>query len=272
MTASHRSSQDSTWPRSFAATRTCSSTERSERSASSMPAAWGCRLGNRAPIGSCLGPTCSFDIRPTISRTPPVAFETRSTRKPKISQPATLRRLRRRQKRSPYSLGANCSKMRQAYLTAPRRIEWRDTPSPHPGPGELLVRVRAALTCGTDLKTYRRGHPKLGFGPFGHEASGDVIAAGEGVETFAPGQAVMWVHTAPCFECDRCNAGFENLCERLFDDIALGAYGDQLLLPARVVGCNVFAKPAGLSYIEAAFLEPLSCVVHGWNVLKRADA
>jgi len=162
--------------------------------------------------------------------------------------------------------------VRQAYLTAPRTIEWRDSTAPKPGPGEILVRVRAALTCGTDLKTYRRGHSKLQYGPFGHEASGDVIAIGKGVDRFAKSDAVMWVQTAPCGECDKCVRGFENLCDRLFDDIALGAYGDELLLPAKVVRQNVYKKPEKLSYIEAAFLEPFACVVHGWNVLRRADA
>ena len=162
--------------------------------------------------------------------------------------------------------------MRQAHLTAPRTIEWRESNAPKPGPGELLVRIRAALTCGTDLKTYRRGHPKLAYGPFGHEASGDAIAIGKGVDRFAAGDAIMWVQTAPCGECAKCARGFENLCEHLFDGIALGAYGDELLLPSKVVRQNVYKKPEKLSYIEAAFLEPFSCVVHGWNVLRRADA
>ena len=162
--------------------------------------------------------------------------------------------------------------MRQAHLTAPRTIEWRESNAPKPGAGELLVRIRAALTCGTDLKTYRRGHPKLAYGPFGHEASGDVIAVGKGVDRFAAGDAIMWVQTAPCGECEKCAHGFENLCEHLFDDIALGAYGDELLLHNKVVRQNVYKKPEKLSYIEAAFLEPFSCVVHGWNVLRRADA
>lgn len=162
--------------------------------------------------------------------------------------------------------------MHQAHLTAPRTIEWRDTETPAPRAGELIVRVRAALTCGTDLKTYRRGHPKLTYGPFGHEASGDVVAIGVGVERFAPGDAVMWVQTAPCGTCERCAAGDENLCLHLFEDIALGAYGDLLRLPAKIVDRNVYRKPAHLSYIEAAFLEPFACVVHGWNVLRRANA
>jgi len=162
--------------------------------------------------------------------------------------------------------------MRQAHLIAPRTIEWRESGTPKPGPGEILVQIRAALTCGTDLKTYRRGHPKLRYGPFGHEASGDVIAIGKGVDRFAKGDAVMWVQTAPCGECEQCARGLENLCEHLFDDIALGAYGEELMLPAKVVRQNVYKKPEKLSYIEAAFLEPFACVVHGWNVLRRANA
>lgn len=162
--------------------------------------------------------------------------------------------------------------MKHALLTAPRTIEWRERPAPPLGPGEILVGIRAALTCGTDLKTYRRGHPKLGFGPFGHEASGDVIAIGPGVDRFSPGDAVMWVQTAPCKSCAPCRSGFENLCERLFERIALGAYGDEIVLPAAIVERNVYRKPAHLSYVDAAFLEPFSCVVHGWSVLRRANA
>ena len=162
--------------------------------------------------------------------------------------------------------------MRQAVLTSPKTLAWHEEPTPPPRSGEVVVKVRAALTCGTDLKTYRRGHPKLAFGPFGHEASGDVVAVGAGVTSVQPGEAVMWVQTAPCGACARCAAGAENLCERLTDDMALGAYADFIRLPAHVVARNLFPKPSGLSYIEAAFLEPLSCIVHGWNMLKRADA
>jgi L-iditol 2-dehydrogenase len=161
--------------------------------------------------------------------------------------------------------------VRQAVLSSPKTLGWREGPTPQPGPGEVLVKVRAALTCGTDLKTYRRGHPKLAFGPFGHEASGDVVAVGSGVTSVQPGEAVMWVQTAPCGACPRCDAGAENLCEHLTDDMALGTYADFIRLPAHVVARNLIAKPASLSYIEAAFLEPLSCIVHGWNMLQRAD-
>jgi L-iditol 2-dehydrogenase len=157
--------------------------------------------------------------------------------------------------------------MRLAILRAPRVLDLADVPVPTPGRGEVVVRVRAALTCGTDLKTYRRGHPRLPFGPFGHEAAGDIAALGDGVEGFAVGQAVVFMPTAPCGTCGPCRLGRENLCETLFDDIAVGAYGEATRLPARIVRRHLFPKPAPLSYIEAAFLEPLACVVHGWRRL-----
>jgi len=160
----------------------------------------------------------------------------------------------------------------QAVLASPKTLSWHDGPTPQPGAGEVVVKIRAALTCGTDLKTYRRGHPKLAFGPFGHEASGDVVAVGPGVGAVQPGEAVMWVQTTPCGRCARCLTGHENLCDHLTDEMAFGAYADFLRLPAHVVARNLFAKPQALSYIEAAFLEPFSCVVHGWNALRRADA
>jgi L-iditol 2-dehydrogenase len=159
-----------------------------------------------------------------------------------------------------------------ATLDGPRTISWHEQSKPALGPGDVLVRIRAALTCGTDLKTYRRGHPKLAFGPFGHEAAGDIEAVGAGVTEFSPGDAVMWVQTAPCGACKACRHGYENLCEHIFDDIALGAYGTHLRLAEKIVRQNLYRKPAHLSYIEAAFLEPLACITHGWSVLRRANA
>jgi len=159
--------------------------------------------------------------------------------------------------------------MRQARLLGLKTIEIRDVAAPALNPGEIRVKIRAALTCGTDLKTYRRGHPKLGFGPFGHEASGDVSAVAADVSKFSVGDAVMWVQSAPCAACPACLSGRDNLCEKLLEGMALGAYADELVLPKKVVERNVFPKPANLSYVEAAFLEPLACVVHGWHRLAR---
>ncbi len=152
---------------------------------------------------------------------------------------------------------------RVAMLVAPKTIELREESVPRPPPGGLVVRVRAALTDGTDLKTYRRGHPKMPMPTrFGHEFSGDVAAIGDGVTDFAVGDAVMCVHTAPCGACFWCLHDQEELCETIMPAMILGAYADFIAVPARVVGRNCFHKPADVDYAEAAFLEPLACVVH----------
>jgi L-iditol 2-dehydrogenase len=148
-------------------------------------------------------------------------------------------------------------------LVAPGRIDLRDEAPPAAPPGGMVVRVRAALSDGTDLKTYRRGHPKMPLPTrFGHEFSGDVAAVGDGVTSFAAGDAVMCVHTAPCGACFWCNGGQEELCEQLMPTMLLGAYSELIAVPKRIVEINAFGKPAGVSYAEAAFLEPLACVVH----------
>jgi L-iditol 2-dehydrogenase len=161
--------------------------------------------------------------------------------------------------------------VRVATLVAPRRIEVREEAVPVPQPGGIVVRVRAALSDGTDLKTYRRGHPKMPMPTrFGHEFSGDVAAAAEGVTGFARGDAVMCVHTAPCGVCFWCTRGEEELCEEVMPTMLLGAYSDYIAVPKRIVERNCFLKPADVSYAEAAFLEPLACVVHSIRMLAPA--
>jgi L-iditol 2-dehydrogenase len=149
-------------------------------------------------------------------------------------------------------------------LSAPGKIELAESDIPKPRKGELLVRVKAALTCGTDLKAYLRGHPAIPMpGPLGHEFSGEVAARGAGVRRFKVGDAVMAVHSAPCLKCAYCNKGLHNLCENVMSTKVLGAFAEYILLPAHVVKQNVYRKPPKLSFEEAALLEPLSCVVHG---------
>ncbi len=152
---------------------------------------------------------------------------------------------------------------RQAVLVDLRRFELREFTPPHPGTGEVLLKVKCALSCGTDLKFYRRGHPLFKFPmPFGHEFSGVVAEVGRGVENFKPGDELMAAPTAPCGACFFCGRGQENLCVQVIDTMVMGAYADFLLLPAHVVARNAFRKPPGLPFEEAALLEPLACVVH----------
>ena len=153
--------------------------------------------------------------------------------------------------------------MRAFHVVAPGQLELRESPDPEPGPGEIVLSVRAALTCGTDLKLFRRGHPKMPFPTrMGHEFAGVVVAAGEGAR-FREGDEVMSVHTAPCGRCALCARGSENLCDEAMRSMTLGGFADRLLLPRPVVELNAFPKPPGLPWEHAAFLEPLSCVVQG---------
>jgi len=152
---------------------------------------------------------------------------------------------------------------RRAYLIAPGQVELRSVETPRPGPGELLVEIKCALSCGTDLKTWRRGHPMFRLPmAFGHEFSGVVAAIGEGVEKFHVGDEVMAAPTAPCGDCFFCRRGQENLCTDAVGRMLMGAYADFIVIPRHIVALNTFLKPPALPFEEAAMLEPLACVVH----------
>ncbi|MEZ6186435.1 MAG: alcohol dehydrogenase catalytic domain-containing protein [Planctomycetota bacterium] len=141
----------------------------------------------------------------------------------------------------------------------------REVEIPSPGPGEVVVRVDLALTCGTDIKTYQRGHPKLPFPtPLGHEYTGTVARVGSGVRVVREGDPIVAAPSAPCGTCSRCARGLENLCQHIDGStMAFGAFADYLLLPAHVVRRNVFLRPQGLPLATCALLEPLACVVAG---------
>lgn len=130
--------------------------------------------------------------------------------------------------------------------------------------GEVLVKVESALTCGTDVKTYKRGHPVLIKqipSGFGHEFAGVVAKLGKEVEGFEVGDRVVAANSAPCGKCFYCRKEEYNLCENL--DLLNGAYAEYITVPARIVQKNMLKLPDGLSFDRAAFCEPLANVVHG---------
>jgi L-iditol 2-dehydrogenase len=154
--------------------------------------------------------------------------------------------------------------MRAHVLVQPGEIVLRELPRPTAGPGDVVVRVRAALTCGTDVKAFLRGHPKFPMPtPFGHEFSGEIAEVGAHVRGFREGDAIMAVPTAPCGHCYYCARQQENLCDTIMETMVLGAYAEYIKLPARIVNVNLYPKPPELSFAVAALLEPLSCVLHG---------
>ena len=154
--------------------------------------------------------------------------------------------------------------MLAAVLYGKEHVQVERVPVPDLGPEDLLVRVRAALTCGTDLKVFLRGyHARMIMPPalFGHELAGDIVAVGERVKGFEVGQRIVAANSAPCLRCFYCRRGRVNLCEDLLFNN--GAYAEFIRIPAPIVRLNTYVIPPHLDYRDAALAEPLACVVKG---------
>jgi L-iditol 2-dehydrogenase len=159
---------------------------------------------------------------------------------------------------------AGTETMHAAILYGKEDVRLESVPVPAIGPGELLIRVKTALTCGTDVKVFRRGyHAKMIQPPalFGHEMAGDVVAVGEGTPSFRIGDRVVSANSAPCDRCFFCVRGQQNLCEDLLFNN--GAYAEYMRIPARIVAKNTYVIPGDLDYRDAALVEPLACALRG---------
>ena len=135
--------------------------------------------------------------------------------------------------------------MRALRFHGPGDLRLEDVPRPEPGPGDVLVQVEVALTDGTDLKAFRRGHPVL-LGelpsPFGHEFCGIDVATGKRV--VAANSAATDERAEPI-------------------ELLNGAYAEFLLVPAAIAQVNLLAVPTGLQPEVAAMVEPLACCLRG---------
>lgn len=148
--------------------------------------------------------------------------------------------------------------MTAAVLHGKEHVEIERVPIPELAPGDMLVRVRAALTCGTDVKVFLRGyHAKMIVPPalFGHEVAGDVVAGP------MLGKRVVAANSAPCGICTFCLRNKPNLCEDLLFNN--GAYAEYIRVPARIAEKNTHEIPEGVDYRDAALTEPLACVLKG---------
>jgi len=157
-------------------------------------------------------------------------------------------------------------KMQAAMYYGIGDVRYEETDVPEIGPGELLIKVGTALTCGTDVKTYKRGHPLLIKNTpalFGHEYAGTIEEVGEGVKNFKVGMRVVATNSAPCGNCYFCKSDMPNLCAKLKDSFVNGAFAEYIRVPESVVQWNTHPIPDSLSFRDAALTEPLACVVHG---------
>ncbi len=160
-------------------------------------------------------------------------------------------------------------KTRAALLYGKEDMRIEEITLPELQEGELLVKVGTALTCGTDLKAFLRGWHKAMSSPparAGHEWAGTVAAVGPGVTRFKEGMRIGGANSAPCQRCFYCRRGYHSLCEDII--YHWGTYAEHIIIPRRIVEQNVYPLPDHVSFAEAAFVEPLACVVHG---IERVD-
>jgi L-iditol 2-dehydrogenase len=164
--------------------------------------------------------------------------------------------------------------VKAAILHGKENIQIEDITPPSLKAGEVRVRVEAALTCGTDLKVFKRGyHAKMIVPPavFGHELAGVVSELGAGISApgWQIGDRVVAANSAPCGECFYCRSGQENLCEDLL--FLNGAYAESIIVPARLVQKNLLRLKPETDFRDAALVEPLACVVQGVEDTKLCD-
>lgn len=139
-----------------------------------------------------------------------------------------------------------------------------DVSSPALKPGEVRVRIEAALTCGTDLKVFNRGYHARMIKPpavFGHEFAGVISEIHPDLTGWKVGDRVAVANSAPCGKCYHCQNHEENLCDDLL--FLNGAYAESIIVPARLVEKNLLRLKPGTSFRDAALVEPLACVVQG---------
>ena len=156
--------------------------------------------------------------------------------------------------------------MKAAILHGKENIQIEDFPPRTLKPGEICVRIEAALTCGTDLKVFKRGyHAKMIVPPavFGHELAGVISELGDGCAELGwkIGDRVVPANSAPCGKCFHCGVGQENICDDL--QFLNGAYAESIVVPARLVQKNLLRLKPETDFADAALTEPLACVVQG---------
>src|SRR5262245_44558945 len=157
--------------------------------------------------------------------------------------------------------------MRVAMYYNNRDVRLEEMAVPKIAPGELLLRIRASGICGSDLmEWYRIKKAPL---VLGHEITGEVAEAGEGVANFRVGDRVFSSHHVPCGECRYCLSGHQSVCDLLrtthFDP---GGFAEFIRVPRTNVELGTMRIPESMTFDEGSFIEPLACVVRAQRFAK----
>lgn len=162
--------------------------------------------------------------------------------------------------------------MKAARYLGPLDLVVDDVDVPAVGDGDVLVKMRACGVCGTDVKTYLRGHALIPPGSvLGHEVAGEIVESRH--PHFTVGQRVALGPYAPCGECGACRRGHPSLCSNLGSAYAEpGGFAEYLRVPRRLADLAMHVLPDSMSYELAALTEPLACCVHGLEALDLSEA
>lgn len=160
--------------------------------------------------------------------------------------------------------------MKAAVFSYPPAVRIMDVPVPRIGRGEVLIRVRAASLCGTDLRIARRGHGSIPEGTqriLGHEVVGEIVEVGSDVQDLKEGMLVLVAPNYGCGKCRFCTSGAQHHCPfgRALGITEDGGFAEYMRIPEEAVRQgNVFPLPPEVNPIEFSFVEALACVVHGF--------
>lgn len=161
--------------------------------------------------------------------------------------------------------------MKAALYSGPKDLQVVDVDAPSITAGELMIRIRACATCGTDAKIFNHGHPRLRPPQIiGHEIAGEIVEIGANVSGYGIGDRVQVIAAIPCGECWACTAGKMQIC---INQLSMGyqfpgGFAEYMVIPNEVIRVNgVNRIPDGLSFEEAAAAEPLACALNAQELV-----
>jgi len=162
--------------------------------------------------------------------------------------------------------------MKAAVLEALKQITVKEVADVEPGPGEVKLRVHVCAVCGSDVRIFHHGNPRVRPPAIiGHEVAGEVVAVGDGVDKWKVGDRVALGADVPCGKCHWCQNGLGNNCN---ENHAIGyqfpgGFAEEMVLHPMVVDFGpVTPIPENVSYEQAALAEPLACAINGLEMCR----